>query len=118
MDSTNVLLETFMFEGEAVNLGAMKQRFEATGQSQLMVEAVAECDISKYGIVELDAVDKVHRQDAPPAQIRMRLGHVHGRLVRKVTRASLRVIRLAPKMLLSDGILKLGQQPVVRVAGE
>ena len=71
------------------------------------------------GIVELDAVDKIHRQDAPPAQIRMRLGHVHGRLVRKVTRAPLRVIRLAPKIeLFSDGILKLGQQPVVRVAGE
>lgn len=44
----------------------MKQRFDETGASQIMVEGVAQEDVSKYGIVDCGEVTSLGGGQAAP----------------------------------------------------
>ncbi|WP_163933153.1 UTP--glucose-1-phosphate uridylyltransferase GalU [Paraferrimonas sp. SM1919] len=48
----DVILDEYTADQSKENLAAMKQRFEQTAASQIMVEQVAVEDVSKYGIVD------------------------------------------------------------------
>jgi UTP--glucose-1-phosphate uridylyltransferase len=48
----DVLIEALSTEAKPINLGAMRKAFEATGESQVMVEQVQRQAVSNYGIVD------------------------------------------------------------------
>ncbi|TKB46458.1 UTP--glucose-1-phosphate uridylyltransferase GalU [Ferrimonas sediminicola] len=51
----DVVLDEYTADQKVENLAAMKQRFIETRSSQIMVEAVPQEDVSKYGIADCDA---------------------------------------------------------------
>nr|WP_086938032.1 UTP--glucose-1-phosphate uridylyltransferase GalU [Thaumasiovibrio occultus] len=75
----DVILDEYTADQSKENLAAMIQKFEATGESQIMVEPVAMEDVSKYGVADckgatlvagescqmVGMVEKPKVQDAP-----------------------------------------------------
>ncbi|WP_163929956.1 UTP--glucose-1-phosphate uridylyltransferase GalU [Paraferrimonas sp. SM1919] len=55
----DVILDEYTANQSLENLAAMKHRFELSGASQIMVEAVAAKDVSKYGIVDCGKVSSL-----------------------------------------------------------
>lgn len=60
-ESFAVLLPDVLIDNQACdltrdNLALMRQRFEATGHSQIMVEAVPMSEVNKYGVVDCDGL--------------------------------------------------------------
>ena len=60
----DVILDENTADQSKENLAAMKARFEASGASQIMVEAVAQQDVSKYGIVDCGEVSSLNGGEA------------------------------------------------------
>lgn len=53
----DVLIDDASADLEQENLAAMIREYEATGASQILVEAVAQQDVDKYGIVDISGAD-------------------------------------------------------------
>ena len=49
-----ILIDSFSADQSSENLAAMIQRFNETQASQIMLEAVAEQDVNKYGIADIN----------------------------------------------------------------
>lgn len=60
----DVILDEYTADQSNENLADMKQRFDYTGSSQVMVEAVANEDVSKYGIVDCGEVSSLSGGEA------------------------------------------------------
>jgi len=55
----DVLIDEYHRSDDIDNLSRMVTKFEATGVSQIMVELVADEDVSKFGIADINGVDLV-----------------------------------------------------------
>ncbi len=58
----DVVIDPFTTNYASQNLAYMTAQFEATGHSQILVEAVAEADIHRYGIANLGAAEKHYQK--------------------------------------------------------
>ncbi|PHS64407.1 MAG: UTP--glucose-1-phosphate uridylyltransferase [Thalassobium sp.] len=65
----DVLIDDASANLEQENLAAMIREYETTGASQILVEAVAQQDVDKYGIVDISGADIKPGESAPISTI-------------------------------------------------
>lgn len=65
----DVLIDDASADLENENLAAMIREYETTGASQILVEAVAQQDVDKYGIVDISGADIKPGESAPISTI-------------------------------------------------
>lgn len=65
----DVLIDDASANLEQENLAAMIREYETTGASQILVEAVAQQDVDKYGIVDISGADIKPGESAPISAI-------------------------------------------------
>ncbi len=65
----DVLIDDASADLERENLAAMIREYETTGASQILVEAVAQQDVDKYGIVDISGADIKPGESAPISTI-------------------------------------------------
>ena len=65
----DVLIDDASADLEQENLAAMIHEYETTGASQILVEAVAQQDVDKYGIVDISGADIKPGESAPISTI-------------------------------------------------
>ena len=65
----DVLIDDASADLEKANLAAMIREYETTGASQILVEAVAQQDVDKYGIVDISGADIKPGESAPISTI-------------------------------------------------
>ncbi|TVV42208.1 UTP--glucose-1-phosphate uridylyltransferase GalU [Thalassolituus sp. C2-1] len=65
----DVLIDDASADLEKENLAAMIREYETTGASQILVEAVAQQDVDKYGIVDISGAELKPGESAPISAI-------------------------------------------------
>lgn len=65
----DVLIDDASADLEQENLAAMIREYETTGASQILVEAVAQQDVDKYGIVDISGAELKPGESAPISTI-------------------------------------------------
>ncbi|MCB2385716.1 UTP--glucose-1-phosphate uridylyltransferase GalU [Thalassolituus alkanivorans] len=65
----DVLIDDASADLEKENLAAMIREYETTGASQILVEAVAQQDVDKYGIVDISGAELKPGESAPISTI-------------------------------------------------
>jgi len=65
----DVLIDDASVDLEKENLAAMIREYETTGASQILVEAVAQQDVDKYGIVDISGAELKPGESAPISAI-------------------------------------------------